>query len=104
MSDTISISTGVPQGSNLGPLLFLVYINDITQISNFFSMRLFADDTSLTGSDKNVDKLLLQINLELINIYDWLCDNKLTLNLKKTKYTVIEKDYLGDWSPEKDCC
>ena len=50
MSDTISISTGVPQGSNLGPLLVLIYINDFIQASNFFSMRLFADDTFLTAS------------------------------------------------------
>ena len=55
MSDTISISTGVPQGSNLGPLLFLIYINDFIQASNFLSMRLFVDDTSLTASDKNID-------------------------------------------------
>jgi len=79
MSDTISISTGVFQDSNLGPLLFLIYINDFIQASNFWSMRLFADDTSL-----NIDKLLLQINSELINIYDWFCANKLTLNWKKT--------------------
>ena len=52
-------------------------------------MRLFADDTSLTASDKNIDKLLLQVNSKLINIYDWLCANKLTLNLKKTKYHIF---------------
>ena len=90
MSDTISILTGVPQGSNLGPLLFLIYINDFIQASNFFTMRLFAGDTSLTASDKNIDKLLLQVNAELINIYDWLCANKLTLNLKKTKYLIFQ--------------
>ena len=53
-------------------------------------MRLFADDTSLTASDKNIDKLLLQINSQLLNIYDWLCANKLTLNLKKTKYLIFQ--------------
>ena len=90
MSDTISISTGLSQGSNIGPLLFFILINDFIQASNFFSMRLFTDDTSLTASDKNIDKLLLQINSELINIYDWLCANKLTLNLKKTKYLIFQ--------------
>lgn len=89
-SDTLQISSGVPQGSILGPLLFLLYINDFTQASKMFSMRLYADDTSLTVSGKNIDDLLYQINLELPNMHDWLCANKLTLNLKKTKYLVFQ--------------
>ena len=80
----------VPQGSILEPLLFLMYMNDFTQSSDFFSMRLFADDTSLTASAKNIDELLLKINKELPNIYDWLCANKLTLNLRKTKYLIFQ--------------
>ena len=87
MSDTISMSTRVPQGSNLGPLLLLIFINDFIRASNFFFMRLFADDISLTTSDK----LLLQINSELININDWLRANRLTLNLKKTKYLIFQQ-------------
>ena len=90
LSDTLQISSGVPQGSILGPLLFLLYINDFTQASKMFSMRLYADDTSLTVSGKNIDDLLYQINLELPNMHDWLCANKLTLNLKKTKYLVFQ--------------
>ena len=54
-----------------------------------FSMRLYADDTSLTVSGKNRVDLLYQINLELPNIYDWLCANKLTSYLKKPKYLVF---------------
>ena len=90
ISDTMPITSGVPKGSILGPLLFLIYINDFTQSSDFFSMRLFADDTSLTASAKNIDELLFEINKELPNIYDWLCANKLTLNLRKTKYLIFQ--------------
>ena len=92
------ISSGVPQGSILGPLLFLIYINDFTQSSDFFSMRLFADDPSLTASAKNIDELLLKINKELPNIYDWLCANKLTLNLRKTKYLIFQPRQKVDYN------
>ena len=84
------ISSSVPQGSILGPLLFSIYINDFSQSSDIFSMRLFADDPSLTASAKNIDELLLKINKELPKIYDWLCANKLTLNLRKTKYLIFK--------------
>ena len=83
ISDTMPISSGVPQGSILGPLLFLIYINDFTQSSDFFSMRLFADDTSLPAATKNIDELLLKISKELPNIYDWLCAKKINLKPKK---------------------
>ena len=53
-------------------------------------MRLFADDTSLTVSGKNIDELLLQINKNLPNIYNWLCANKLTLNVRKTKNLIFQ--------------
>ena len=98
ISDTMPISSGVPQGSILGPLLFLIYINDFTQSSDFSSMRLFADDTSLTDSAKNIDELLLKINKELPNIYDWLCANKLTLNLRKTKYLIFQPRQKVDYN------
>ena len=98
ISDTMPITSGVPKGSILGPLLFFIYINDFTQSSDFFSMRLFADDTSLTASAKNIDELLFQINTELPNIYDWLCANKLTLNLRKTKYLIFQPRQKVDYN------
>ena len=89
-SDLSPIVYGVPQGSILGPLLFLTYLNDFYQASNHFSMRMFADDTSLTATGNNLDDLLERINSELPSIYDWLCANKLTLNLSKTKYIIFQ--------------
>ena len=61
-------------------------------------MRLFADDTSLTASAKNIDELLLKINKELPNIYDWLCANKLTLNLRTTKYLILQPRQKVDYN------
>ena len=74
-----------PQGSVLGPLLFLIYINDIVSSSNSFNFTLFADDTSLYYSCKNTKNLEIIINTELSKISDWLSANKLSLNISKSK-------------------
>ena len=88
-SDTRFISTCVPQRSILGPLLFIIFINDLPKSSTFFSTRLYADDTSLTASGSDLDSLLREINNHLPAVYEWLCSNKLTLNLTKTKFLIF---------------
>ena len=66
----------------LGPLLFLVYINDISNSSDQLKFYLFADDTNLLYADKNLRELEIKVNTELSKIYDWLVANKLSLNIK----------------------
>lgn len=86
------VTCGVPQGSILGPLLFLIFINDIVQSSEKLKWTLFADDTTIYFSDKNVKNAIETMNIELYKLKEWLLSNKLTLNITKTKY-VIFKSY-----------
>ena len=79
------IKCGVPQGSVLGPLLFLIYINDIVNSSTIFKFILFADDTSLYYSCKNARTIEETVNRELAKISDWLSANRLSLNVGKSK-------------------
>ena len=74
---------GVPQGSNLGPLLFLIYINDIPN-ALFSKSRLFADDVCLVIQAANPSLLENSVNRELVNVYEWIKANKITIDPKKT--------------------
>ena len=88
ISSNKEILCGVPQGSVLGPLLFLLYVNDIQNASDF-NIRLFADDTLLYFSKKKPCDLEKHVNIELDKIQRWLDVNKLSLNVSKTKYIII---------------
>ena len=69
---SVKITFGVPQGSNLGPLLFLIYINDLPNCLRTASSRMFADDTNISIATKSVTELEPLINSELQNLHQWL--------------------------------
>jgi len=83
------ITCGVPQGSIIGPFLFILYINDIISSSSVMKFILFADDTNLFFSHRSLDRLISTVNQELINIANWLNINKLSLNVNKTHFILL---------------
>ena len=83
------ITCGVPQGSILGPLLFLLYINDLVNVSRHCFSILFADGTNMFISGKNLEVLCSQLNEDLREIQEWLNCNKLSLNVLKTHYMIF---------------
>ena len=86
LSESGIIRHGVPQGSVLGPLLFLLYINDIKESSKILEFFLFADDTTVYYSDKTNPGTENLLNLELSKVSVWLAANKLSLNVKKSNF------------------
>ena len=88
-SPLLPIKCGAPQGSVLGPLLFLIYINDIFSCSNYLSFILFADDTNIFFQHKNISELTKIVNHELSFVATWFKANKLTLHPDKTKFILF---------------
>ena len=85
------VTCGVPQGSILGPLLFILYINDIVHCSKLLYFTLFADDTNLLAADRDLENLIQILNTELDKLSQWFKANKLSLNIKKTNFMVFGK-------------
>ena len=80
---------GTPQGSCLGPLLFIIFINDLPLSNEHCLSLLFADDTTLLHSHQNLDILKSQIEQDIHTLMDWFKANKLTLNLSKTEVVLF---------------
>ena len=91
-SSTIStITYGVPQGSILGPLLFLLYINDISNVIPELKVKLFADDTNIFLFNKSIVSLFVDASKALEKLNNWFSANKLSLNVDKTHYCIFRK-------------
>ena len=95
-SQCMNINCGVPQGSVLGPLLFLLYVNDINFAVTAETVKLYADDTNLFISDSNPDELCKRANKTLASLYQWFLANRLSLSFDKTLYSIFQPNKSQD--------
>ena len=93
----------INQGSILGPLLFIIYMNDFSRSSDLLFSILFADDTSVFIEGTHFDDITQVLNLELENVNSWLKANKLTVNLKKTHYIMFHRTRIKN-NTNKEIC
>eukprot|EP00732_Lithocolla_globosa_P001060 Lithocolla_globosa_v1_NODE_468_length_3964_cov_97.214377.p1 type:complete len:993 gc:universal NODE_468_length_3964_cov_97.214377:917-3895(+) len=91
-SEPQTVRCGVPQGSILGPLLFIIYINDFPEVLKILDSTIYADDTTLMAFGKDLENLEETVNEDLKHVAKWFQRNKLTLNIKKTNYIVFSHE------------
>ena len=94
LSDFKLINTGVPQGSVLGPILYLIYVNELPNISDLFTTCLFADDTTLLFENNDKNDLIASCNHGVDLFYAWCCSNRLSINVSKTKCMLFSNIFL----------
>jgi ribonuclease P/MRP protein subunit RPP40 len=92
-SKCLKVNNGVPQGTTLGPLLFLLYYNDVVNCVKHCHCKLFADDTMLFISGTNIEDMINKLNEDLETIFKYLCMNKLAVNAKKCQCLVIQNKH-----------
>ena len=88
-SNEQNATCGIPQGSILGPLLFIMYVNDLPNCVSNSQVSMYADDTGLYYISRNIKDIVSKINEDLENVSNWLTRNKLSLNVKKTEFMII---------------
>ena len=89
LSDKAILRYGAPQGSILGPLLFLIYINDLNTKADYAVVRMYADDTNMTFTACSIPELQHDMNIDLQFLQNWLIANRLTLNVLKTEFMLV---------------
>ena len=88
-----TITCGVPQGSILGPLLFLLYINDLPECLRSTTPCMYADDTQIFSSSYDANELVIKLNSDLTHVRSWLIENKLRMHPSKSKLMFIGSSY-----------
>lgn len=86
ISNEIIVPIGLPQGTSLSVILFVLYINDIVRVPKYSKIVMFADDTALIIKSNNVNDAISKMNEDMIAVFNWLNINKLVLNINKTKW------------------
>ena len=89
VSEKLPTSCSVPLGSVLGPLFFLIYINDVMNMLGDFKIEMYADDTVIYQSDVNHDLASTRLQRNLFQFHRWCVENKLIINAKKTKLMIF---------------